>query len=243
MRIIDIFYWPTLDLFLWGVITVYLNKVGGSGFNFVSVILGALIFWYFFTRIQYGIIISFLEDVWTRNFINLFASPLSVSEYVAGLVLSSIFKTIISLSFMAFLAFLLFSYNVFQLGFLILPFAAVLFIFGIALGIVTTAIVLRFGPSSEFLAWSIPAALLPFSAVFYPLSALPRVVQPLAKILPSTYVFEGMRSVVIYGSFDLSRLLISAFLSLITLFAAHWFIVKTYKTVLKRGLFTRFMTD
>lgn len=242
-RILDIFYWPALDIFLWGVITVYLHRVGGAEFNFVSVILGTLIFWYFFTRVQYGIIVSFLEDVWSRNFINLFSSPLLVSEYVVGLMLSSIFKTSLSLIFMIIVALVLFSYNVFQFGLLLVPFMAVLFIFGTALGIVTTAIVLRYGPSSEFLAWSLPALFLPFSGVFYPVSALPPIVQPFAKILPSSYVFEGMRGAVLYGVFDLNGLMVAFFSSLLALTAAYWLILRSYQVVLRKGLFTRFMTE
>ena len=243
MRIMDIFYWPALDLVLWGFIAAYFGRAGGKDAAFTGTIVGALVFWYFFTRIQYGIIISFLEDVWTKNFINLFASPLSVGEYVTGLILASILRTAPAIVFMALLAFSLFSYNIFQFGFFIVPFAAVLFVFGSALGIMTTAIVLRFGPSSEFLAWSIPAFLLPFSGVFYPISALPELVRQFAEVLPSTYVFEGMRMVLFSGAFDWNGFWRALFFSVLVLIVAYLFIVKIYKVVLRRGLFTRFLTD
>src|SRR3989338_5238391 len=241
MRIMDIFYWPALDLVLWGLIAAYFGRAGGADAAFTSTLVGALIFWYFFTRIQYGIIISFLEDVWTRNFMNLFASPLSVGEYVLGLIFSSVLRTVPAIVFMALLAFLLFSYNIFQFGIFIVPFAAVLFVFGTALGVMTTAIVLRFGPSSEFLAWSIPAFLLPFSGVFYPTSFLPGIVRPWVEVLPSTYVFEGMRTVLFSGTFDGSGFWWALLFSVVVFIAAYAFIVRIYKIVLSKGLFNRFI--
>lgn len=243
VRLIDMFYWPTIDLLLWGLITVYLDRVGRTDFSFASVILGTFIFWYFFTRIQYGFNVSFLEDVWTRNFINLFSSPLTLHEYVVGLVLSAVFKTILSMSFMILLAAVLFSYNIFSFGFMIIPFVFVLSLFGIALGLVTTGVILRFGPSAEFLAWSLPALFLPFTGVFYPISYLPPVIQPFAKILPPSHVFEGMRNIVLNGAFDPSRLIISFLLTLLSFTLAYWFLLRSYRYVLRKGLFTKFMTE
>ena len=242
-RILGIFYWSSLELFLWGVLTMYLNRVGASDINFLAIILGALIFWNFLIRIQHGITISFLEDIWTRNLLNLFASPLSLREYLGGILLTSMFEMVLALSFMSLLAWALFAYNILQVGLLIIPFAAILFVFGFALGISTTALILRLGPSAEILAWSIPALLFPLSSVVYPLSALPPPLQYIASILPTTYAFEGMRSAAIEGSFDFGRLVIAFALSLIFLLLSYAFLKKVYRYVLRRGLFTRFATD
>lgn len=242
-RIFALFYWTTMELVLWGVLTVYLHRVGGAEFSFITFFIGAIIFWNFLVRMQHGISISFLEDVWVRNFMNLFSSPLTVSEYVAGLMLTSIFTTFVSVLFMVILAWLLFAYNIFQFGLLLIPFIGILFMFGWALGVVTTAIILRLGPSSEILAWSIPALLLPLAGVFYPVSTLPDLLQPVAALLPPTHVFEGMRNVVIAGAFDSGRLLVSFFLSLAFFIAAYWFLLRSYRFVLRKGLFTRFMTE
>lgn len=242
-RIFGLFYWSTLDLLLWGLITVYLSRIDTSNFAFVAVILGTIILWNFLTRIQHGITVSFLEDVWTRNFINLFSSPLTLGEYVIGLVLTSMATALFSILFMAGFAWVLFTYNIFQFGFLLLPFVTILFFFGWALGILTTAIILRLGPSSEILAWSIPALLGPISGVFYPISTLPSAVQTIATFIPISHVFEGMRTVVLTGSFDVWSLVIAAILSVIFFALAYWFLVRSYSRVLRLGLFTRFMTD
>ena len=242
-RTIGIFYWSVIELFLWGFLTVYLTKIEEDRFSFMTVVIGTVILWNFLMRIQRGITISFLEDVWSRNLMNLFASPLKISEYVAGLVAIAMLSAVISIGSMAFVAWLLFSYNLFQFGFLMLPFIFVLFFFGLALGLYTTSMIMRFGPSSEILAWSIPALLPPFSGVFYPLSALPGWLQKIANFLPPSHVFEGMRSVVLYGVLDWNRLIFAGALSLVFFGAAYFLLLKTYRFVLRKGLFTRFMTD
>ncbi len=242
-RIFAFFYWPVIELVLWGFFTVYLSRAGGERLAFVSVLIGAIILFNFLTRIQHGITISFLEDVWVRNFINLFSSPLTVVEYILGLLLTSILQLVVSIGFMAILAWLVFAYNIFNFGFWLLPFVGILFLFGLALGVLVTAIILRLGPSSEILTWVIPAIISPLSGVFYPVNLFPKVLQWLAAIFPSTYVFEGMRNVVIGRSFDVGSILIAFLLGTLWLILASIFMRHVYKVVLDRGLFTKFMTE
>lgn len=242
-RIVNIFYWSAIDLLLWGFITKYLNEVGESGFNFMTVMLGAVILWNFLTRVQYGVTVAFLEDLWARNFMNLFSSPLSMKEYVGGLIVTSVLNALASIVFTVLLAWLIFGYNIFRMGLLLIPFVAILFIFGWAVGLFSTAIVMRFGPSAEIFAWSFPALFTPFSSVFYPISALPAAVQPVANLLPTAHVFEGMRAVLLYQSFDLWRLLLAAGLACMYFLLAYFFLIFTYHIALRKGLFTRFLTD
>lgn len=242
-RFFGLFYWSTLDLLLWGALTIYLNRIGGSDFGFISILLGSVILLNFFTRVQHGISISYLEDVWVRNFINLFSSPLSIREYIFGLMLTSAATTTVSMLFMLVLAWLLFVYNIFQLGFVMIPFIAILFIFGWALGIFTTSIILRFGPSSEILAWSIPAILTPLAGVFYPISTLPEFLQPLARALPISHVFESMRSIVLYGTFEVKSIWFAFGLSVAFLIFAYVFLLRTYRYVLAQGHFIKFFSE
>lgn len=242
-RLINVFYWSTIDIILWGFITIYLNDVGKTGFNFINVLLGAVILYNFFIRIQFSISISFLEDVWTRNFINLFSTPLSVAEYVSGIIIISILQSILSLVATAIIAILLFSYNLFVLGLYLVPFIFVLFLFGWAIGLFAITLVLRFGPSAEALAWTIPFFFTPFSGIFYPLSALPEWLRPFANLIPSSHVFEGMRSIILSGSFDTSRLYVGLALGLAYFIAVYILVLIVYRTVLRKGLFTRFSTD
>src|SRR5579871_5931945 len=161
-RILPLFGWVAIDIVLWGFITRYLNAVSRSGFNFVPAILGAVLLWDFFSRVMQGVTTAFFEDVWSRNFLNIFASPLSIWEYLLGLVLSSIFSSSFGLLVMLLLATLGFGLSFFIYGLMLIPFLLVLFAFGIALGIVAAALVLRMGPAAEWFVWPIPALLSPF---------------------------------------------------------------------------------
>lgn len=242
-RLHNIFYWSTVDLVLWGFITVYLNRVGNTGFNFVTVMLGAVLLWNFLIRIQFGFSISFLEDVWVRNFINLFSTPLSIAEYVTGILLVSAVSSLTSLIFTAILAWLLFAYNIFEFGFLLIPWVGILFVFGWAIGLVSMSAVLRFGPSAESFAWTLPFIFSPFSSVFYPIESLPEWAQLVARALPTAYVFEGMRSALLRGVLEVGTLFIALVLAIVYFALAFGLLVLAYKTVLKRGLITRFSTD
>src|SRR3989304_6736956 len=150
-RIMGVFYWSLLEVFIWGLISRYLHSVGGETFGFVTVLVGAVIFWNFFTRTMNGISVSFLEDVWSRNLINLFSSPLTIGEYAAGLIVTSIVHTVFSIAGMVAMAWLFFSYNIFLFGFFLIPFVFLLFLFGWTIGIFATAFILRFGPAVEIL--------------------------------------------------------------------------------------------
>lgn len=238
-RLIGIFYWSTLELFIWGVIIKYLHILGGDRFSVITVILGAVIFWNFFTRIQQGITTSFLEDVWSRNLVNLFATPLRLSEYLIGLILISIVQTLLTIIGMLIVAWLFLTYNIFQFGFFMLPFIAILFVFGISLGILTTAAILRFGQSVEMLAWSIPTLISPFAAIFYSVETLPRVFKPIAYLIPISHVFESMRSLVLKGVADISELAIAFGLTLIFFAISVAILSLAYRSVARRGLLTK----
>lgn len=242
-RLVNIFYWPTLDLLTWGFITVYLGNVGMSGFNFLTVLLSAVLLWNFFIRALLGFHMAFLEDVWARNFINFFATPLTVAEYVAGLVLTSIVAGVLSLILPVLIAWLLFTYNIFQLGFMLIPFFIVLFIFGWTIALLAMALMLRFGASAESLSWTLPFIFTPFSGVYYPVSALPIWAQKISEGLPTSYVFEGMRQVIFSGNFDTGKLLYGFGFAVAYFFIAYFVVIWVYKIVLRRGLLTRFSVD
>lgn len=242
-RILPMIAWVAIDIILWGFISRYLNSVTSSGINFVSSLLGAVLFWDFFTRVMQGVTMAFLEDVWSRNFINVFATPLLISEYLSGLVLTSIATSLVGLIVMLVLSTSLFGLPFFKLGLLLLPFLLVLFLFGIALGILASAMVLRLGPASEWLVWPIPALLSPFVGVFYPLSTLPAWMRDVGHLLPPSYVFESMRSVVAGHGFVARDLAISITLVLIDLVLASWLFARTHRYVVRSGLLARYSAE
>src|SRR4030095_11990293 len=172
-RVIPMFAWVVVDILLWGFITRYLNAVAGTRLDFVPVLLGAAVLWDFFTRVMHGVTMTFFEDVWSRNFLNLFASPLSLPEYLAGLVLSSIATSLVGLVAMMIVAVVLFGFSIVSYGVTVIAFLLLLFLFGIALGIVGSAIVLRLGPAAEWFVWPVPPLVSPSSRAVYPGLTLP----------------------------------------------------------------------
>ena len=242
-RILPIFTWVAIDVVLWGFITRYLNSVSHSAIDFVPSLLGAVLLWDFFTRVMQGVTISFFEDLWSRNFLNMFATPLSISEYVTGMVLASIITSCIGLVVMILLASSVFGLSFFRYGLLLIPFLLVLFLFGVALGILACAMVLRLGPASEWLVWPIPALLAPFAGVFYPLSVLPFWMQMLGRTLPPAYVFEGMRSVVLGGNLSLSALFAGFALAVLQVLAAGWIFRWVYHYAVRSGLLARYSAE
>lgn len=186
---------------------------------------------------------AFLEDVWSRSFLNLFATPLTISEYVTGLVLTSIATSLIGLIVMLVLATTIFGLSYFSFGLLLIPFLLVLFLFGIALGIVGAAMVLRLGPASEWFIWPIPAMISPFVGVFYPLSTLPQWMQYIAHFLPPSYVFEGMRAIILGTPFSASLLAWGIGLAVLYIVLAGWIFKRVYRHVVRTGLLARYSAE
>jgi len=242
-RVVPLFAWVAIDIVLWGFITRYLNTVTSSGFNFVPALLGAVLLWDFLVRVMQGITTAFFEDVWSRNFLNIFATPLSLPEYLGGLVLSSIATAIIGLAVMLILAVAFFGLSFLQYGALLVPFLLVLFLFGIALGILGCAIVLRLGPAAEWFIWPIPALLSPFACVFYPRATLPAWMQGISFLLPPSWVFEAMRKIIAGGTVSVNTLLLSACLAVLYIFLAGWFFARIYRHAVRTGLIARYSAE
>lgn len=242
-RVLPLFAWVAIDIVLWGFLTKYLNSFLSNGFNFVPTLLGAVLLWDFFGRVMFGVTTAFLEDIWSRNFLNFFAAPLTIPEYVAGLVLSSIATSSIGLVVMVLLASAVFGLSFFSYGIALLPFLLVLFLFGIAMGIVASGIVLRLGPAAEWFIWPLPALISPFVGVFYPLSTLPHWMQLIARALPPSYVFEGVRGIVQGIGASWMGLAVSGILALGYIALAAFFFIGVFRYAVRTGLIARFSAE
>lgn len=242
-RVLPLFVWVAVDIVLWGFLTKYLSSIVSSGFRFVPALLGAVLLWDFFGRVMFGVTTAFLEDVWSRNFLNVFATPITIPEYVGGLVLSSIGTSFVGLVVMVALAGAAFGLSFFSYGAALLPFLLVLFLFGIAMGIVASAIVLRFGPAAEWFIWPLPALISPFVCVFYPLSTLPTWMQAVAHVLPPSYVFESVRGIVHGAGPSWSGLVVSAILALVYIAISSFFFTGVFRCVVRTGLLVRYSAE
>ncbi len=238
-RLMEVFYWPVLDLVVWGFISVYLARYRGGLPDFVSFFLGALILWDILFRSQQGISVSFLEDMWSRNLLNVFVSPLSPAEYIASLLAISMVKLILASTVLVLLAYILYSFNIFLMGMALVPLVANLIVMGWAVGIVTIAVILRFGQEAEVLAWGIAFLFQPVSAVFYPVEVLPPVLQSIAFFIPSSHVFEGMREVISGGGVPVQEIFLAALLNVFYIMGALLFFSWNFRAVKRKGLLTK----
>ncbi|MCX5807079.1 MAG: ABC transporter permease [Proteobacteria bacterium] len=245
-RLAGIFLWLVIDIVQWGFISKYLGSLGKDTFSFITVILGAIILWEFATRIQQGIMMAFLEDIWTQNFLNFFASPLTILEYLGGLVLTSITTGMAGFGTIACIAGMFFGYNVLKIGLLLLPFMLILLIFAVAMGVFVSAMIFRLGPSAEWLGWPIPLIISIFAGVYYPVSTLPESIRGIARIIPPAYVFESLRRVLypgVLGDKFMPDLLVGTVLALLYLVAASFYFVKVYQRNLITGSIARFNAE
>lgn len=234
-RIMDIVYWPVMELLVWGFLSLYIEKLHIGGFNAVTVLLGAVIFWDFLNQSQKSVSIAFLEEIWEKNLINIFVTPLRISEFFVSTLLVGLVRLFLVGIILTLLSFALYRFNLFALGFALIPFVLNLFLFGWALGLFANAIILRFGTSAQILAWGFLVMVQPFSAVFYPVSALPAILQPISYLLPSTYVFEGMREVIATGSFSAAHLWGAMGVNAVYLLFMIWFFLKMFAYVKREG--------
>jgi len=242
-RVFPLFAWGFINIVLWGFITRYLNQITATGGGLIPAFLGAVLLWEFLSRVMLGVTTAFFEDVWARNFLNIFATPLKISEYILGLVLSSIFTSTVGLVVMLALATAAFGLSLLVYGAMIIPFVLILFLFGISLGIFGAAMVMRFGPASEWFVWPIPAIISPFACVFYPLATLPHWMQSVSLALPPSYVFEGMRTIVAHGTVPVGDLLWGSALALAYIAAACWCFTRVYRYAVRVGLIARYSAE
>ena len=194
-RVAEMFFWPVMDLLVWGFVTVYFRRIGPKVPTAITFLIGSMIFWDILYRAQQAVTISFLEDIWARNLLNIFVAPVRVGEFIAATYVVGFVKILITVAVLAGLAAALYSWNLFAMGFSLIPLFANLLLMGWAVGMVTTALIMRWGQSAEALAWGIPFLIQPVAAVFYPLNVLPGWLQWIAVCIPATHVFEGMRQV------------------------------------------------
>ena len=201
-RILDLIYWPTIQIFLWGFISKFFTINSAYYNNTVGVILTAAILYDFLFRSSISYNMMFLEEIWSRNFTNLFIAPIKISEIIAALTLTAIIRTSIGLIPAALLAIPLFGVSLFSLGPPLLLLLLSLYIFGISLGLLVTSGLIRFGPSFENIAWASLFFLAPLGCIYYPIDILPEWLQIISKTLPLVYIFEEMRNILINNSIN-----------------------------------------
>ncbi len=196
-RILDLIYWPSIQIFLWGFISKFFTLSSSYYSNTVGIILTAAILYDFLFRSSISYNMMFLEEIWSRNFTNLFIAPIKISEIITALTFTAIFRTMIGLIPASLLAIPLFGISIFKLGVPLVFLLITLYLFGITLGLLVTSGLIRFGPSFENIAWASLFFLAPLGCIYYPIEILPNWLQIISKLLPLVHIFEEMRNILI----------------------------------------------
>jgi ABC-2 type transport system permease protein len=216
-RFLDLCYWPLVQMILWGFIQTFLIQQSGFFAQAAGLLLAAVMLWDVLFRGQIGLAISFFEEVYSRNLGHLLATPLRISEYIAALMIVSLLRTAIGLLPATFFAIWFFGFSIYSLGIALIALFFNLIAFGWGIGLIVSGLVLRYGLGAESFAWAFIFALAPLCGVYYPISILPSWVQGISAVLPASFIFEGMRAILIEHTVRPDLLMIAAALNVIWL--------------------------
>lgn len=240
-RLIELAFWPVIDLVLWGLITTFLLGAGAELPVPVSFFLGAVIMWDLVLRSKNAVALCLLEEAHSRNLISMFASPVTPTEYLTGAVLWGLTKVAWTWTVMAGLAFTQFHFGVLEVGPIVAVYAAVLIVYGISLALIVIGGVLRLGYAADELTWALAGVVVPFAAVFYPVRSLPGWAQAVATFVPPAHVFESLRATIAGEPAAWGSLAVASLLALAYLAAAFLFARAMFMHLLRRGSVTRYM--
>ena len=234
-RIIEIAYWPTMQMIIWGFVSQHFSS-SSPELTAGGILISVVLVWDCLFRSHISYTLSFLEELWSRNLGNLFVAPLRPVELIAGLATISMMRTLIGMIPAALLAIPFFDVSVFDMGLPLLGFFFNLVLTGWAISQLVTGILIRYGLGAESLTWVLPFLIAPFSCIYYPLSTLPEWMQSIAVFIPTTYVFEGMRNLLIEGVFVESLMVKGFILNFLYLVIGLFVFFISFQAARKHGL-------
>ncbi len=234
-RMLDLVYWPTVQMLMWGFLQLYVAQNAGFFARAAGVFIGSVLLWDILFRGQLGFSISFLEDMWSRNLANIMMSPLRPLEFIAALMIMSIIRLAIGMVPVSLLAIAFFGFNLWALGLALVAFFANLLLTSWSIGIFVSGLLLRNGLGAESMAWTIMFLFLPLTCVYYPVAVLPHWLQYVSWALPPTYVFEGMRALLIDHVFRADLMVQSLGLNLVLFAAASFAFLKLLQSARRQG--------
>lgn len=236
-RLSDMFYWPMIDLLLWGLTSQYMRmQAQDQGQQLMLMIISGLLFWIVVWRAQYEITVNFLSEIWDKNLVNIFVSPLRFNEWLLAVYVVGVTKMTISFTFASVMAYVLYKVNVLTYGWYAPVFSVILMVMGWAVGMLVASVILRFGTKAQTLAWCAVMVVSPFSAIFYPLAILPEWAQQVSRVVPASYVFENARRLITTGAVSWGELSIAFGLSILYFGLAFGLISQAFAKAKDRGL-------
>jgi ABC-2 type transport system permease protein len=234
-RILNIFYWPLLNIVLWGITSIWLQQQSNNP-HIVAMVLTGLIFWQIVFRVNLETAKSLFEEILNHNLVNLFSTPLTLSEWIGAIMILGIINMVLIMVCCMVIVWLFYNLNLLVLGWVIMPFMVLLLLSGWAIGFFICSLLIYWGIKAQDFIYSIGWIFAPFSAIYYPLEVLPTGVQSIARLLPTTYVFESIRQVLLTHTINYKFLLISLSLNVVYLIASLLFFRHTFEKSRQLGL-------
>ena len=234
-RVLDLIYWPTIQIILWGFISKFFTTYSDYYSNTVGVILTCAILYDFLFRSSISFNMLFLEEIWSRNFTNLFIAPMRISEIIISLIFTALIRTLIGLVPAILLTSPLFGISILNLGIPLFFLFFSLYIFGITLGLFVSSGLLRYGPAFENIAWSSLFLLAPLGCIYYPIEILPELFQDLARALPLVHIFEEARNILVNKVVNYESIITAFKLNLIYLIAGIFLFYYSFSGARKKG--------
>lgn len=231
----DLLYWPIIDVLIWGITSRWLSA-GSEGLTLMGSILTGLILWNVIWRSQSEVSRNLIDEIWNNNLVNLFSTPMRLSEWMVGVLLLSLGKMMVTIVALMTVIFFMYSVNILAIGWWLIPFFIGTVMTGWWVGFLSAGIVIRWGPKVQTVVWTLPGILLPFSVVYFPLATLPTFLRPISFLLPTTYIFEAMRGLLQTGTVDWRFIILSMAINAVYLaLSLKWFLV-SFRASLALGL-------
>lgn len=206
-RITDTFFWPVIDVVAWGIMAQWLAGKSPQAQALLLAVLVSFVMWRIVWFSNYEIGVNLIEEAWNRNFTNMLSTPITKLEWLVGNILVGLLKLLVVVLVMALTIWGMYSANIFNVGWILIPFVAILILFGWSIGLLAAAAIMVIGLRAQALSWTLAVVFLPICAAYAPLAYLPEWVQLISALFPATYVFEAMRALVMHGYADWSMLL------------------------------------
>ncbi len=225
----DMLYWPILDTITWGLASTWMTKTNGGFSGIVLSILTALVLWNILWRSQMEIARNLIDEIWNQNLVNMFSTPLTLREWIVSVIGQSLIKMVLAVGTISLVIVAMYQANLLALGWWLLPLFVNTILTGWCIGFISAAIVIRYGAKMQTVVWTFPAILFPLSAVYFPVEQLPPIVALVSHLVPTTYVFEGMRQYLFTGTISVASLVLSFVMSLVYLCLCIWLFVSQFE--------------
>jgi ABC-2 type transport system permease protein len=238
-RWFDVVFWPVVDAILFGSLGVYFSRASGTGARGVAFLLSGILLFHVVFQAEISLATGFMEETWSRNLLNLMVTPLTELEYIAGVVIFGLAKLAMGVTTVALVSFALFAFRITDIGLALIPIVAILLLVGWSVGLVVIGLILRVGQGAEILAWGLLAIVMPLSGIFYPVSALPGILQPVAALLPTTHVFSAARRVVAGHQLPWGQVGLATLSSVLLAAVAAAYVTRMLRVFRSRGYISR----